>query len=73
LGGEQLKKAFKLPAGPWIGRAQAVLLEAVMDGQLPVPEALGAEHAAIEYLELRREDWQSRPGEPGAASPAQSK
>lgn len=70
LGGEQLKKAFGLPAGPWVGRAQAVLLEAVMEGQLPAPEEPGAEEAAIGYLELRRDSWQPRPGEPGGSSPS---
>lgn len=66
LGGEQLKRVFQLPAGPWIGRAQKVLLEAVMEGQLPRPEEPGAEQVAIEHLELHREAWQPHPGEPGA-------
>ncbi|HVB54711.1 MAG TPA: CCA tRNA nucleotidyltransferase [Candidatus Acidoferrales bacterium] len=66
LGGEQLKHAFQLPAGPWIGRAQAVLLEAVMEGQLPGPADPGSEPAAIGYLELRRAVWQPRRAEPGA-------
>ncbi|HVB14741.1 MAG TPA: HD domain-containing protein [Candidatus Dormibacteraeota bacterium] len=67
LGGEQLKRAFQLPAGPWIGRAQKVLQEAVMDGLLPPPEDPGAERAALEHLELRRDVWQPRAGEPGGA------
>jgi poly(A) polymerase len=67
LGGEQLKAAFELPPGPWIGRAQAALLEAVMEGQLPPADEPSAQSAAIGYLEDRRDSWQPRPGEPGAA------
>ena len=68
MGGDQLKQAFLLPAGPWIGRAQEVLLEAVMEGVLPPPEAPSVEQAAVAHLERHREDWRPRPGEPGADS-----
>lgn len=70
VGGEQLKKAFQLPAGPWIGRAQAALLEAVLEDQLLPAEDPRAELAAIEYLESCSEVWQPRPGEPGATPQA---
>jgi poly(A) polymerase len=66
LGGEHLKAAFGLPPGPWIGRAQAALLEAVMEGQLPPADEPSAQSAAITYLEDRRDSWQPRSGEPGA-------
>jgi poly(A) polymerase len=67
LGGEQLKAAFQLPSGPWIGRAQAALLEAVMEGQLPPSDDPRSAEAAVQHLAQRREAWQPRPGEPGAA------
>lgn len=66
LGGDQLKQAFHLPPGPWIGRAHAALLEAVMEGQLLRPGETGADQAAIEFLEARRASWWPRSGEPGA-------
>ncbi|HEY6538155.1 MAG TPA: CCA tRNA nucleotidyltransferase [Candidatus Dormibacteraeota bacterium] len=66
LGGEQLKKAFQLPAGPWIGRAQAALLEAVMEGELPQSDDPGSAAAAVRFLERDRSGWAPRPGEPGA-------
>jgi len=69
LGGEQLKRAYSLPAGPWVGRAQKVLLEAVMEGELSGGEDPGAGAAALQLLELRRPDWQPRSGEPGWTAP----
>jgi poly(A) polymerase len=69
LGGQQLMQGFGLAAGPWVGRAQKVLIEAVMEGQLPLPDQPGAERAAIEYLQQHRGAWWPLPGEPGA-SPA---
>jgi len=67
LGGEQLMKAFQLPPGPWIGRAQEVLLEAAMEGQLTAPDEASDGSAAIDHLEGCRASWQPRPGEPGAS------
>ncbi|MGH7642998.1 MAG: CCA tRNA nucleotidyltransferase [Candidatus Dormibacteria bacterium] len=66
LGGDQLMRAFGLPPGPWIGRAQKVLLEAVLEGQLPSVTEARAEPAALAHLEGAREAWQPRAGEPGA-------
>lgn len=65
LGGGQLVAAFQLGPGPWVGRAQKVLLEAVLDGLLPPADEAGAERAALDLLELHRDAWQPRPGEAG--------
>jgi len=65
LGGEQLKRAFRLGAGPWVGRAQRILLEAVMEGELPGPDQPESEQAARQHLERHREEWQPRTGEAG--------
>jgi poly(A) polymerase len=67
LDGEQLKRTFALPAGPWVGRAQKLLLEAMMEGDLRLSDQPDAQPAAVEYLQQQRENWRPRPGEPGAA------
>ena len=67
LGGAQLKAWKGWPDGPWIGRAQRLLLEAAVQGEL----ATGAEDleaAARAYLQQRLSEWQPRPGERGMRS-----
>ena len=66
LGGDQLKRAFGLAAGPWVGRAQRSLLEAVMEGELERTEGPDLEQAALDHLERHRPEWEPRPGEAGA-------
>ncbi|MGC1406783.1 MAG: CCA tRNA nucleotidyltransferase [Candidatus Dormiibacterota bacterium] len=66
LDGEQLKGIFGLPAGPWVGRAQKLLIEAVMEGELQPTDQSDAEGAAAGYLRQRQENWRPQPGEPGA-------
>jgi len=66
LDGEQLKRIFALPAGPWVGRAQKLLIEAIMEGELHPSDQPDAERAATEYLRRRLENWWPQPGEPGA-------
>jgi poly(A) polymerase len=66
LDGEQLKRIFRLPAGPWVGRAQKLLIEAIMEGDLQPSDRTDAEPAATEYLRQRLENWWPQPGEPGA-------
>ena len=67
LGGAQLKAWKGWPDGPWIGRAQRLLLEAAVQGEL----ATGAEElegAARAYLQERLSEWKPRPGERGMRS-----
>jgi poly(A) polymerase len=66
LGGDQLKRAFGLDAGPWVGRAQRALLEAVMEGELERAEGPELARAALEHLKRHRRDWEPRLGEAGA-------
>lgn len=66
LDGEQLKRVFELPPGPWVGRAQKLLIEAITEGDLQPSDQPDAEPAATEYLRQRRENWWPQPGEPGA-------
>lgn len=66
LDGEQLKSIFELPAGPWVGRAQKILIEAIMEGDLYPLDQPDAEGTATEYLRRRRDNWWPLPGEPGA-------
>jgi poly(A) polymerase len=49
LDGNQLTQRYDRPPGPWVGRVQAALLEAVLDGALPTGE--GNEQAAWDYIE----------------------
>ncbi len=63
LDGRQLQHAFGNGPGPWVGRAQRLLLEALMDGELPAPGEPGSEAAARAFLEERRSVWQQLPGE----------
>ncbi|MGA8207002.1 MAG: CCA tRNA nucleotidyltransferase [Candidatus Dormiibacterota bacterium] len=67
LDGEQLKRTFGLPAGPWVGRAQKILMEAMMEGDLLLPEQQDAHISAVDYLRQNTENWWPRSGEPGAA------
>lgn len=66
MNGDQLMASFLLPPGPWVGRAQKVLLDAALEGLIPQPEEEGADRAARDHLELHRDGWWPRPGEPGA-------
>ncbi len=65
LDGEQLKRAYALPAGPWVGRAQRLLLEAAVEGELP---AEPRREQALALLERFREQWAPRPGEVGGGA-----
>ena len=67
LGGAQLKAWRGWPDGPWIGRAQRLLLEAAVQGELPRC-AEDLEEAARAYLERRLSEWRPRPGERGMPS-----
>ena len=67
LGGAQLKAWRGWPDGPWIGRAQRLLLEAAVQGELP-GGAEDLEEAARAYLERRLSEWRPRPGERGMPS-----
>jgi len=49
LDGHQLMVRFARPPGPWVGRVQKALLEALLDGEIPTGE--GAEEAAWRWLE----------------------
>lgn len=62
--GEQLKRRFGGPDGPWIGRAQRLLVEAQLAGELGGAGAPPAEEA-LDWLAGRRGDWEPRPGERG--------
>jgi len=53
LDGDTLMQRFGRPAGPWVGRVQRALLEAVLDGDLPTGDAGVA--AAWAWLEARPE------------------
>jgi poly(A) polymerase len=64
LGGNQLKAHFQLPDGPWIGRAQRLLTEAMVEGKLG-PNGGSQEADAWRLLEEERPSWQPRAGEPG--------
>ena len=64
LGGAQLKAWKGWPDGPWIGRAQRLLVEAAVQGELGADRG-DSEQAAREYLEARLGDWRPRPGERG--------
>jgi poly(A) polymerase len=66
LDGEQLKRIFELPAGPWVGRAQKLLIEAIMEGDLHPSDQSDAERAATEYLRRHSQNWWPQPGKPGA-------
>ncbi len=65
LGGSALMEAFGLAGGPWVGRAQRLLLEAVIEGLLPDTDDPGRGPAALDLLRARRDLWQPRPGEAG--------
>ena len=67
LDGEHLKRIFELPAGPWVGRAQKLLVEAMIEGVLPPSDQPDAKRAAAEYLQSRRQTWWPVRGEPGAS------
>ncbi len=66
LDGHQLKRRFGWPDGPWIGRAQAALVEAALEGTLQPGDPDDAE------AHLRRElaRWAPRAGERGGPAPA---
>jgi poly(A) polymerase len=65
LDGEQLKRIFALPAGPWVGRAQKLVIEAMIEGVLPPSDQSQAKSAAEEYLQRHRQSWWPASGEPG--------
>lgn len=67
LDGQQVKRIFELPAGPWVGRAQKLLIEAMIEGVLPPSDQPDAERAAEEYLKQCRQTWWPVTGEPGAS------
>jgi len=64
LDGHSLKRHFGLRDGPWIGRAQRLLVAAVVDGA--VADGDGAQ--AADHLARHRADWEPLPGERGAAA-----
>ncbi|MHB8323976.1 MAG: CCA tRNA nucleotidyltransferase [Candidatus Dormibacteria bacterium] len=64
LGGNQLKAHFRLGDGPWIGRAQRLLMEAMVEGRLGAGDG-SLEERALLLLEADRPSWQPRPSEPG--------
>jgi poly(A) polymerase len=70
LDGEQLKRIFGLPPGPWVGRAQKLLMEAMIEGVLPPSDQPDAKPAAEDYLQQRRQTWWPVTGEPGASKDA---
>ncbi|MGH7639366.1 MAG: CCA tRNA nucleotidyltransferase [Candidatus Dormibacteria bacterium] len=61
LGGHRLMAAFDLGPGPWVGRSQRLLLEAVLEGEL---SAEVEEASALAWLELRRSQWWPTEHEP---------
>ena len=67
LGGAQLKAWKGWPDGPWIGRAQRLLLEAAVQGELR-PGDDDAEEAARAHLQRRLAEWRPRSGERGMPS-----
>ncbi len=64
VGGNRLKAHFRLQDGPWIGRAQRLLMEAMVEGRLGLDES-DREDDALRLLEREPASWQPRPGEPG--------
>ncbi|HUY98025.1 MAG TPA: HD domain-containing protein [Verrucomicrobiae bacterium] len=62
LDGTQLKLRFGLADGPWIGRAQSRLVDAVVDGGVAPGDTVAAEA----HLRADRQAWEPRPGERGA-------
>ncbi len=65
LDGNRLKKRFGLVDGPWIGRAQQLLTDALVDGRLGQSERGDPSDEALLLLEADRSAWEPRPGEPG--------
>lgn len=68
LGGDQLKRAFGLPPGPWVGRAKRRLLEAAVEGELSPEPGAATEAEALQLLERVRPEWWPLPGEPGGGA-----
>ncbi len=62
LDGHRLKQRFGFGDGPWIGRAQQRLVDAVVDGRI----APGDASAAEALLDADPADWAPRRGERGA-------
>ena len=71
LGGNQLKAHFQLRDGPWIGRAQRLLMEALVEGRLGGEDG-SLEDSALRLLEGEGPSWQPRPGEPGRSPEAET-
>ncbi|MGH7611703.1 MAG: CCA tRNA nucleotidyltransferase [Candidatus Dormibacteria bacterium] len=64
--GEQLLAHFQLPRGPWVGRAQRLLLEAVLEGLLPREGDPRLKEDGLSLLEAHRAEWEPRLGEAGS-------
>jgi len=65
LTGDQLKAHFRKDDGPWIGRAHAILTEAMVQGRLGGAEDGSQREPALLLLEECRELWEPRAGERG--------